>query len=243
MPPRVTVRAVLLPPSPPSPDALFPILSPAERTRLPHLASPARHLEHAAARALARLMLAPVLRTRPADVPISVGDDGRPFVALPGPAPSFSLSHAAGMAAAAASPSPSLPLGLDVEPLSRHIPPRVLRKLTERERGYLASLPPGEREAGFARIWTAKEAFAKASRRGITSVLRGGLGADPVSDRLEFPTGDPDADRAWFVGRGVVAGTHAAAVVVGGGEGADLLWEGAVRLEELVEEVKRAVGS
>ena len=74
----------------------------------------------------------------------------------------ISLSHAGGLVAAAIA---DRPVGIDVEPI-RPLPRMdalAARYFSVGERDALSAMPPKEREAAFFRIFTKKEAYAKAN--------------------------------------------------------------------------------
>lgn len=95
--------------------------------------------------------------------------DGRPVCSEHPPGWHLSLSHSHGFSACAVSATPGL--GLDIEPRHRH--PHwqklVRRWFTPREQLWL--LDANDSEA-FLRVWTLKEAWLKATGRGIAGNLQ-----------------------------------------------------------------------
>jgi 4'-phosphopantetheinyl transferase len=85
---------------------------------------------------------------------------------------SFNLSHSGAVAIVAVAPG-EVDLGIDVE----HVRPMAnMEKLVGRffsplERTALSSQPLERREAAFFRLWTRKEAFIKATGKGLTRPL------------------------------------------------------------------------
>lgn len=81
----------------------------------------------------------------------------------------LSLSHSHGLSACATAPSPGL--GVDVEPLYRETDWRriVRRWFTRGEQDWLLSQAD---ERAFLRVWTLKEAWLKATGRGIANNLQ-----------------------------------------------------------------------
>ena len=95
---------------------------------------------------------------------------------------------------------------------------RVARRFFEgRERAVLQALPAAERRAAFFRCWTRKEAFVKATGRGVTQGLRTfAVSLDPERAALTWlQDGDP-AD--WGMAD-VDAGPEYAAAVCAAGRG------------------------
>ena len=93
---------------------------------------------------------------------------------------------------------------------------RVARRFFERrELEALRSLPPAERRAAFFRGWTSKEAFVKATGRGVTQGLRTfAVSLDPDAAALTWiQDGDP-AD--WGMADVDAGPGHAAAVCAAG---------------------------
>jgi 4'-phosphopantetheinyl transferase len=97
--------------------------------------------------------------------------DGKPELAAPFRATGlrFSLSHAPGAVACVITQEAAC--GIDVESLARKINVFALAKRTASadEREALQSLPVAERSALFLRLWTLKEAYAKAIGRGLST--------------------------------------------------------------------------
>lgn len=99
----------------------------------------------------------------PRDALIERTEQGKPY--LPGyPDLCFSLSHSGLWAACAVSDQP---VGVDVQqivPTSRKLWQRCL---SAAELVWLEALPDHLRDAGFCRVWSMKEAWLKASGRGL----------------------------------------------------------------------------
>lgn len=171
-------------------------------------------IEFTAAHALTRRVLGDLL-----------GEEGRAFHFLPGPqgkpearlrgaaAPlSFNLSHTRGLVAVAVSPIAGLPLGVDVERLDREVDLRVADNYFDpREVAWLAGLPEPARPEGFLRLWTLKEAFIKATGKGLTQDL-GSFGFEVAAARVRFTDAVPDDPSAWLFRQRIVADRFVAAV-------------------------------
>ncbi len=98
-------------------------------------------------------------------------DGGKPYFAHSGALP-FSLSHTHGICAAALSDTPNTCLGLDIEVYRQNMDTAALAKRFFSENEYLSFLQSGETQEFFLRLWTAKEAAAKLTGNGLTSILK-----------------------------------------------------------------------
>ncbi|MFD5255543.1 4'-phosphopantetheinyl transferase family protein [Streptomyces bobili] len=111
------------------------------------------------------------------------GPHGRPAVAGPaGHAVHFSLSHSGGLALLGLA---SRPVGVDVERVpDPKLAEEASRALHPSERQQLTNMPAAIRAAAFARCWSRKEAYLKATGEGVSlDALRGvhvGAGFDPA---------------------------------------------------------------
>lgn len=137
-----------------------------ERDRLDRRRRPEDRASYAAAHVLARLALAQATGRPAATLAFLRPAGQRPRLAISEAA--FSLSHAEGMAAVAICAEG--PVGIDVERAGRHglIDPGIIRlSCSTPEIQQLESLPPAGRAHLFLRLWTAKEAVAKAEGLGL----------------------------------------------------------------------------
>jgi 4'-phosphopantetheinyl transferase len=150
------------------------VLETEERARAARFVFPHSRIEFVAAHALTRAVLASVTGSEPAAFRFSTGPHGKPAALLGGQGAqiSFNLSHTDGVVGVAVAAEPSLSLGFDLEPLGRNAPLEVARRyFTAREVAWLHGLPPAGRAEGFLRLWTLKEAFIKATGKGLTQDL------------------------------------------------------------------------
>jgi 4'-phosphopantetheinyl transferase len=155
----------------PQDPAWLEILDQEERARAMAFGSPLQRDAFTAAHVLVRTALSAYGRCRPSDWRFAISPQGRPSV-LGDSRLSFSLTHAGARAAVAVGAGQAL--GLDLEPVR---PERDSLSLARRffgpaETEWLAGLPPGERAAGFAALWTVKEAVLKARGCGLTEPMR-----------------------------------------------------------------------
>jgi phosphopantetheinyl transferase len=129
---------------------------------------PAR--DSVAARALARRLAA--LVTGQEDWRIVPDPERKPHLCAPdgAPPPAISLAHSGGIAVAAIGPA-GIALGVDVEPHK----PRDFAALAARVYGKLEQEQvAAEGVAAFYRVWTGREARAKAIGTGMTAVMEQG---------------------------------------------------------------------
>ena len=136
-----------------------------------------RHRERfIVAHGVLRTVLSAYVGSAPGTLRFGAADDGKPFLATRADCSlrcelRFNLSHSGDLALVAVSAGREL--GVDVERIE---PKRDLERLARRffapeERDALIRLPPDERDAGFFRYWTLKEAYLKAVGTGLGRAL------------------------------------------------------------------------
>lgn len=162
------------------------------------------------ARAGLRGLLARYLDAEPAA--LRLDETGKPRLAPAAPL-RFNLSHSGGVALIAVATEREV--GVDVEEVRprRDVGRRVF---TTAERAAVAEADDPER--ALHRHWVAKEAFAKASGRGVASMRSFEVELDgPAGARLVHVGGDPSEAAQWTLHMLEVADPHVAALVVEGG--------------------------
>ena len=203
------------------------VLDAAERARADRFVFAHSRITFIAAHALARAALAAAAAAPAAAFAFAPGAHGKPEAQLNGgPAGlAFNLSHTNGLVGVAVASVPGLPLGFDLEPAARRAPMEVARRyFTGEEIAWLNSLPETARPEGFFRLWTLKEAFIKATGKGLTQDLSSfWFRVDPpaISFAPELPGRAQDW---WFAQRRVHRGFLAAIGLRGQGEGLDIVW-------------------
>jgi 4'-phosphopantetheinyl transferase len=140
-------------------------LSPEERDRAARFYRERDQQRYIAAHVLVRTVLGRYVGAEPAGLSFVAGARGKPRLA--GPGPRFNLAHSGGWAVLAV--APGCEVGVDVEVMSRG---KVWREvaavsLAPPEVAWLRALPESEQEPAFYRLWTAKEAVAKAAGEGM----------------------------------------------------------------------------
>lgn len=151
-------------------------LSPAELERARHFPDDHRRGRWVAARAFMRAALAQAVGADPASLRLDTAASGKPM--LPA-GPFFSLAHSGDLALLAISPEAEV--GADIEEVEPSLaePPSAERFFSEAERAELELLDPPERARRFFQLWTAKEAYRKATGEGVT--VAGALSAMPAA--------------------------------------------------------------
>ena len=153
---------------------LLAVLDPTEQARGARFVGARDRVLFVAAHALARIALSS-LAGEPAAAWRFVADrHGKPraYLGARPAAVSFNLSHTDGLAGVAAIAQPEWALGFDLEKLAREVRLAVAdRYFSAHEIRWLEGLAEPLRRAGFLRLWTLKEAFIKATGKGLTQDL------------------------------------------------------------------------
>ena len=165
------------------------------------------------ARGALRRVLGRYLDARPEALRFDYGPQGKPSLRRPaGTSLRFNVSHSGALALIAVTAERAL--GVDVE---RVDPKRAAVNIAERffapeEVAVFRSLPPEQREEGFFNAWTRKEAYMKATGRGLTLgldrfvvTLRPGAAAALVSTAWHPPDAARWTMRALDPGPGYAA--------------------------------------
>lgn len=204
-------------------DRLAASLGAGERRRAARYRSPADARRFTAARGWLRHVLGAVLGVDPAAVPVSEGA-GKPR--LPAGGPRFNVSHSGELVVVAVAP---FEVGADVEHAraGRRWADVVALACAPEEVAALAARAGGEREDGFLALWTAKEAYLKATGEGLAVDPRRVVVGRPAPGRASAVTVD-GAPTGWSVRPVVPAGGYVGAVAA---EGVD--WD--VRLRPAAE--------
>jgi 4'-phosphopantetheinyl transferase len=151
------------------------------------------------ARSALRAVLGGYLGVPPGDLVFAYGTHGKPALRGGHAALDFNVSHSGEVAVVAAGWRRAV--GVDVEqwrPLP-DLAALAARAFAPPELVALGALPEAERPAAFFRCWTRKEAFIKATGRGLAEPLDGfavSLAADEPARFLDI-AGDPDALARW----------------------------------------------
>ena len=192
------------------------VLDETERARADRLIFARHRVQFVAAHALARAALAAVAGVGAAEWRFRPGEHGKPRAWL-GERPaavSFNLSHTEGLVGIAVGARPGAALGFDIEAMERSVSLDVAgRYFRPEEVAWLRGLPQAERNEGFLRLWTLKEAFIKATGLGLAQGLdRFWFHVSPP--RIRFTAAIADDADAWRFSQRVVAGRFLAALGV-----------------------------
>ena len=141
------------------------VLSDDECARMARFKFEADQVRYLVCRAWMRRVLGWHLGRAPRLVRFDYGEREKPLSADNPDELTFNLSHTAGLAALAVARGPAV--GVDVERLRPINYDFMAYTLTEAELASLAHLKGAARTRGFLRIWTAKEAFIKATGEGF----------------------------------------------------------------------------
>jgi 4'-phosphopantetheinyl transferase len=199
------------------------LLSEAEHQRTARFAFPKDRWSYAAAHALLRLLLAECHKLPPLSWRFRNNQFGRPEIDPKlghDHPPRFSISHTHGMAVCALTigDSPkSMEIGVDAESLQRPIEPLPLadRFLSSREAQWLRALPEEQRRHEFIRLWTLKEAIAKATGLGLQMDLKSfHCSVDEIS--VAFESTDWGSPEDWALRNCSVAPHHTVSLALRG---------------------------
>ncbi|HVJ51666.1 MAG TPA: 4'-phosphopantetheinyl transferase superfamily protein [Aliidongia sp.] len=196
-------------------SALLDLLDQPERARADRFHFAEDRDSYIAAHALLRAMLAETGGLAASAWRFEVAEGGKPEIdrSLGRPDLRFSLSHARGMAACAIGHIDDL--GVDVEDCRRPVPILELaqRFFAPAEAALIAGEPAARRNAAFFRLWTLKEAYLKATGRGILAPLDAfAFSLDPVA--ISFLGAEPDEPGAWQFAEVEPAASHRLALAV-----------------------------
>lgn len=172
------------------------VLSAAERSRFDRFSRDVDGREYALAHALLRQTLSSFIGSEPEALTFEADFHGKPRLSAPADV-SFSLSHTKGLVACAVARGREL--GIDAEATDRRIDVEGVasRYFTERETGYITAGQGEKRLERFLEVWTLKEAFLKATGRGLSQPL------DAISFDLEenetirYSLSPDSADSGW----------------------------------------------
>jgi 4'-phosphopantetheinyl transferase len=193
---------------------LLGVLDEAERTRGMRFVTARHRVLFVAAHALVRAALSALTGEPPAGWRFIADENGKPSAYLGAhSAPlSFNLSHTEGLAGVAVITQPGWALGFDLEPLARDVRLAVANRFFSRhEIAWLDGLAEPLRRPGFLRLWTLKEAFIKATGKGLTQDLAS-FWFDPCPPRIHFAPALAECPEDWWFEQRVLDGDFVAAL-------------------------------
>ncbi len=187
---------------------LYALLEPEERQRAGRLRRESDARDFTAAHALLHAVLRGVL-----DAPYRLAktESGKPYV--PGTSIEFNLTHTRGLSAVALSRTGAV--GIDAERLEPHRDDRALvaQQFDREERAWIEAATDGQQTERFFRIWTLKEAYAKALGVGLSLDLAdSSFAIDGSAIRLRASAPMDPAPGRWSFEQWWPSETHLAAV-------------------------------
>jgi len=149
----------------PPPIDLLAFLNESETARAERMLGSQSHTHFITARAALRVILGRLLGVAPREVPIRIGEHGKPE--LTRGTVCFNVSHTQGLILVGVREAG--PVGVDVETTRRRAlgPGMSRRTLTQAERRALEALPPAMARRAFLQTWSRKEAYAKGLGLGL----------------------------------------------------------------------------
>jgi 4'-phosphopantetheinyl transferase len=163
-------------------QAYWRVLDAAEQAHAEKLKNALLHKRYVEVYGRLRNVLAKILNQSPEKIRIKKAEHGKPYL-VDYPELAFNLSHSADRLIIAL--GWNCQLGIDIEFCKQRINLSGLvdKCFAEEEAAYWNKLPEDQKKSEFYRFWTRKEAFVKATGRGI------GLGLNNCVINPEKPTG------------------------------------------------------
>ncbi|MBT4097330.1 MAG: 4'-phosphopantetheinyl transferase superfamily protein [Gemmatimonadetes bacterium] len=193
------------------------VLAADEHARADRFRASRQSRRFAVTRGTLRHILSGYLHTTPKQLRFAYGTHGKPYLESPQADVRFNVSHSGGVALMAFARVRDL--GVDVERTMRDVGWEQVaeRFFADSELDQLRALPGDQRRSGFFRCWTSKEAYMKATGRGITL----GLGnfivrVDPALPAELLSTAEGGAGDWWLTQVEPGAGMAGALCVAGG---------------------------
>lgn len=167
-------------------------LAPDEVARARRFRRPGDRDRFVAGRALVRLALGRALEVAPEEVELVRGPNGKPVVRrAPGTAgPFFNVAHSGALVVLALDAGARVGIDVDAVGARPGLAEVARRVCSEAELASLEALTEREASAAVARVWTRKEAVAKASGQGLSAPF----------DRIAVPLDAPAAPGAVLLG-------------------------------------------
>jgi 4'-phosphopantetheinyl transferase len=205
------------------------LLSAEEKERASRFRLEAARRDYVVARGLLRVILGRYLKMNPSQLHFSYGPQGKPrLVAFAGHVDlRFNVSHSQGLALFAFTQGREI--GVDLECIRTELDREAIaaRVLSPTEQQALNGLPAIKRRRAFYRLWTCKEAYVKATGKGLSLELNGfeiTLASDGFSAPLRV-SNDVEEHSRCAICELNPADNYAAAVVVEGAEWKLACWD------------------
>ena len=171
------------------------LLSPAERSRFDRFVRDEDRRGYALAHALLRTTLSSLIGSGPEALTFETDSYGKPRLAATADV-SFSLTHTNGLVACAVARGREI--GIDAEAIDRRIDAHGIanRYFTESETGYITEGRGEQQHERFFEVWTLKEAFLKATGRGMSQSLEA-ISFDLEEGTVRYSLAPGNADPGW----------------------------------------------
>ncbi len=174
------------------------ILDPIEQQQAFAIKNELRRRRYVGVHARLRMLLGNVVNTAPEHLSLGTAEHGKPYL-VDYPELSFNLSHSADKMAVAI--AYNCDLGIDIEQykIRQNLAGLVDKCFAEEEKRYWQRLPEAEQMQAFYRFWTRKEAFVKATGKGIALGLQHCvINPQEQSELLRIPVGYGQVDE-WLI--------------------------------------------
>ncbi len=171
----------------------------------------------AVTRGTLRHLLSAYLNTTPRELGLAYAAHGKPYLESPQADLRFNVSHSGGVALMAFARGRDV--GVDVERTMRDVGWEAVAKrfFARPELAELMALPTDQRRSGFFRCWTSKEAYMKATGRGITLGLDNFVvRVDPARPAQLLAAAEGNEDDWWLTEVAPGTGMAGALCVAGG---------------------------
>jgi 4'-phosphopantetheinyl transferase len=142
------------------------ILDEAEQTHAGKIKNAQLHKRYVEVHGRLRILLAQTLNQPPEKIRIKKAEHGKPYLA-DYPELAFNLSHTADRLMIAVGLDCQLGVDIEICKPRVNLSGLVNKCFAEEEAAYWNNLPEGQKKTEFYRFWTRKEAFVKATGRGI----------------------------------------------------------------------------
>jgi 4'-phosphopantetheinyl transferase len=172
------------------------LLSPAERSRFDRFIRDEDRRGYALAHALLRNTLSSLIGSKPEALTFEADSYGKPRLSAPADV-SFSLTHTNGLVACAVARGREI--GIDAEAIDRPIDAHGIanRYFTESETGYITEGKGEQKHERFFEVWTLKEAFLKATGRGMSQSLEAISFELEENETVRYSLAPGNADAGW----------------------------------------------
>ncbi|WP_447969013.1 4'-phosphopantetheinyl transferase family protein [Nitrospira sp. M1] len=181
-----------------------------------------------AARSALRLIISRYLQVEASSLVFSHGPQGKPFLKQPAQDPPlfFNLSHTQHFALYAFALNQEV--GIDLEYAHRTLSYQSLieRICSEQEKAIISAMSQSEQKQSFLTCWTRKEAYVKATGKGLSFPLQDiTVSLPPVPTALLKVSGHDEEPSRWTMHEIQVDRDHVAALVVAGQNWKPAFWE------------------